>query len=77
MDVRCLSCGRGFTAESDAAYRCPHCGWERRVTAPFEVRPAGPTYARGVFVGCLISAVLLAIGLFLLYALTPPPWGKE
>jgi hypothetical protein len=27
--------------------------------------------------GCLISVVLLAIGLFLLFALTPPPWGKE
>jgi hypothetical protein len=39
--------------------------------------PFGPTFARGLFVGCLISVVLLAIGLFLVFALTPLPWGKE
>jgi hypothetical protein len=77
MDVRCLNCGRNFTAESDESFLCPHCGWERRLIAPFEVPPAGPTYARGVFVGCLISVTILAIGLFLLLALTPLPWGKE
>jgi hypothetical protein len=77
MDVRCMNCGRGFTAESDESFRCPHCGWQRRVIAPFEVRPVGPTFARGVFVGCLITVAVLVVGLFLLLALTRHPWGQE